>query len=61
MVPAFLGGKVGAGVAVGTKCGSSKLDIIQVFLCEYLMEAQRAVKIEPLRVQGLKSCNNAGV
>jgi hypothetical protein len=34
----FLIGKVGAGVAVGMKGGSSKAKVIQVFLHEYLME-----------------------
>ncbi len=61
MVTAFLGVKVGAGVEVGAQGGTSKPEVVQVFLPEFLMEAQRAVKIELMWVQGLMRSNNAGV
>jgi hypothetical protein len=45
VVPAFLGGKVGAGVAVGSEGGACGPEFIQVFLGEYLVEAGGAVKV----------------
>ncbi len=61
MVPSFLLGKIFSGIAVGTKGDPRHVEVVEVLLGEYLMEARCAVQVEAVGVQCFLGGSNGGV
>jgi hypothetical protein len=61
LVPSFLGGKICSGIAVCTEGYARRVEVVEVLLGEYLMEARCAVQVEAVEDQCFAGGNNGGV
>ncbi len=61
LVPSFQGGKICSGVAVGKEGNAHCVEVVEVLLGEYLMEARCAVQVEVVGVQCFAGGNNGGI